>query len=195
MLRAGSLIDGRFEIEGELGRGGTATVFLARDRQMMGERVALKVLHPHLGNDDALRARLGREILACRSLSHPNILPVYELPNVDGYVFLSMAYHRGRNLSERLGESGPMSIEEVRALGLALSSALQAAHLKGILHRDIKPQHVLISDDGAAQLVDFGLARIEQLGTLVGKEGVIGTAGYVPPEVLVGEGWEPRGDL
>lgn len=194
MLREGQVLGDRFEIRGELGRGGTAVVYLARDK-VLGNDVALKVLHGHLRSDSIMRDRLSREVQACRRLIHPNILPVYEVHEAEGQLFLAMAHHPGMTLQEWLSEKGPMSVEQVRSFGADIASALEFAHLHGVLHRDLKPQNLLLDEEGHPQLTDFGFARLMDLTSMTASTQVLGTPGYVAPEIYAGDRWEPRSDL
>lgn len=183
----------RFELLGELGRGGMATVHLALDRRT-GERVALKLLHPHLCADPSARRRLDRELAAARRLDHPGVLVAREAVEVDGQIGLVLPLHAGRTLAEVVALNGPLPADQVRRLGLRLAEALAAAHRAGVLHRDLSPRNVLLDERGAPVLADFGLARVQE--TQASRStALLGTAGYVAPEVLAGGRAEPRSDL
>lgn len=192
-LGAGTVLGDRFEIVGELGRGGTATVYLARDR-LRGERLALKVLHPHLAHDPTMRERLRREVQAAAVLRHPSALVAHDLHELDGLLALSLPYHSGETLTERVASGGALPVPQVRTLGIQLAGALAEAHRSGLLHRDVTPNNVLIGPDGGAVLTDFGLARIAEPGGSR-STGVLGTAGYAAPEVYAGNRRDPRSDL
>ena len=183
----------RFEILGELGRGGMATVYLADDR-VRDERVALKVLHPHLSDDPEARARLIREVRATRDLTHPHVLVPYDVHEDQGRLALSMPLHRGQTLADRVALDGPLSPDDLEALAKALSSALAAAHERGVLHRDVTPANVLVGEHDGIRLTDFGLARIESQATAT-RTAALGTVGYTAPEVYGGERAGPRSDL
>jgi serine/threonine-protein kinase len=191
-LVPGTLLGGRFDLHGVVGRGGSATVWLATDR-LRGERVALKVLHAHLGADPAMRRRVRREVVAAAALVGAPVLAPYDLHELDGHVALSMPFHHGQTLAERVASGGPLAPEEVRALGVRLAEALAAAHRAGVLHRDVTAGNVLLDTPGDAVLTDFGLARLEQGGTR--STGLLGTAGYAAPEVYSGVRSDPRSDL
>gem|GEM_PF-2764293 len=192
-LAPGTVLAERFEILGVLGRGGMATVVLAHDR-LRGERVALKVLHPHLAGDPAMAARLKREVQAAARVRHPAALVAHELHQLDGHTLLTLPYHPGQTLAERVAATGPMAPESVRAMGIRLAQALAHAHRAGVLHRDVNPNNVMVSDDGQAVLMDFGLARLASAST-GHTAGVLGTTGYAAPEALDGQRGDPRSDL
>ena len=181
----------RFEILGELGRGGMAVVYLARDRTR-GERVALKVLHQHLAADSGARARLVREVRAAGRIRHPGVLVAHEIHELNGRLALSMPVHMGGTLTERL-ERGPLGAEALRRVAVSLAETLAAAHRAGVIHRDITPNNVLLDEAGMPLLADFGLARLE--GAASATASALGTWGYTAPEVYDGKGADPRADL
>ena len=192
-LQAGHVLAERFEIVGILGRGGMATVYLAHDR-LRGERVALKVLHPHLADDPSMRARLRREVLAAARLRHPGALVANELHELDGTWALSLPYHPGRTLSEWVTEEGPLGADDLRRLGTRLAEVLAEAHRQGILHRDVTPNNVMMGARGEPMLTDFGLARLQDSRSTRGTS-MLGTSGYTAPEIFTGGRAEPRSDL
>jgi serine/threonine protein kinase len=181
----------RYEIESELGRGGMGVVYLATDSKL-GRRVALKQLalsEVGTGSDEAVR-RFMREARVMGSLLHPAIVILYDVLEEEDDLYLVMEYYPSRNLSEVVADRGSLGEEEVRHIGARLSSGLAAAHAKGIIHRDVKPENVLIGDDGA-KLTDFGVARItegvrQQVTKLTQSGYYVGTPGYMAPEVIKG---------
>jgi len=189
----GLVLAERFEIIGVLGRGGMATVYLARDR-VRGERVALKVLHDHLAQDPAMRARLRREVVAAARLRHPGALVAHELHDLAGTWALSLPFHPGQTLAEEIAQQGPMGPDAVRRLGVRLAEVLAEAHGAGLLHRDLTPSNVMIGARGDPMLTDFGLARLRDGGSTRGT-GMLGTPGYAAPEVYDGVRADPRSDL
>lgn len=189
----GQVLAERFEIVGVLGRGGMATVYLARDR-VRDERVALKILHDHLAQDPAMRDRLRREVVAAARLRHPGALVAYELHDLAGTWALSLPFHPGQTLAEQVSQQGPMEPEAVRRLGVRLAEVLAEAHSKGLLHRDLTPGNVMIGPRGEPMLTDFGLARLRDGGSTRGT-GMLGTPGYAAPEVYDGVRADPRSDL
>jgi len=174
----------RFEIERELGRGGAARVFLAREPG--GRRVALKVLHPELLASSAAD-RFLREIRLAGTLDHPNIAPLLGSGEQGWAVYYTMAYVEGPSLRERL-TTGPLGLDETRRLAADLLSALEHAHERGIVHRDVKPENIVLSSAGAV-LLDFGIARaVEQIGAeQLTRSGItLGTSSYMSPEQVQG---------
>ncbi len=192
-LVRGAVLGERFTLIGELGRGGMATVWLAEDR-VRGARVALKILHAHLVGDTSTRERLRREVMTAGLIKHEGALLAQELHELDGHLALSMPYHPGRTLAERVAAEGPIGGTALRAIGARLADVLAAAHRAGVLHRDITPANVMIDDAGEAMLTDFGLARLEQWQS-TRHTGALGTAGHAAPEVYDGERADPRSDL
>ena len=180
----------RFTVLGELGRGGMATVVLARDARS-GEEVALKLLHAHLSDQPSARRRVAREVAASQQVRHPAVLAVQEVVAVDGRLGLVLPVCRGGSLQDLVAREGPLSEPRLRALLQALGGALAAAHGAGVLHRDVTPGNVLIRD-GAFVLADFGVARVAVGHTA--STTALGTPGYAPPEAWDGTGWDPRAD-
>jgi serine/threonine protein kinase len=182
-LVQGALGD-RFLVERELGRGGAARVFLARDPG--GRQVALKVLHPELLASSAAD-RFLREIRLAAQLDHPNIAPLLASGEQGWAVYYTMAYIEGPSLRERL-TAGPLGIDETRRLAADLLSALEHAHGQGIVHRDVKPENIVLSPAGAV-LLDFGIARaVETIGAeQLTRSGItLGTSSYMSPEQVQG---------
>lgn len=192
-LQNGRVLGGRFEVLGVLGRGGMATVYLAVDR-VRGERVALKVLHDHLGAQPAMIERLRREVRAAGRIRHPHALVAYDLQELDGHFALVMPLHAGRTLAEAVEADGPLAAAELISLAKVLAEALSEAHRRGVLHRDVTPQNVMVDREGVGSLTDFGLARVDDQRSATGTT-ALGTAGYAAPEVYSGERSDPRSDL
>ena len=181
-LEAGSRLGKRFEIRGVLGRGGTATVYLARDT-LREEDVALKVLSEPHALHPSTRARLRREVLAASRLRHPNALVAYELHEFDGRLALTMPVHPGRTLHDYVALHGPLDGAALYRLALQIGGALSEAHRLGIVHRDITPSNIMVDERGDAVLTDFGLAHIDDQRTMTGT-GALGTCGYAAPEMF-----------
>ncbi len=176
---------GSYKIIEKLGQGGMATVYKAYHAGL-DRYVALKVLHPDLTEDPTFTARFQREARLVAKLDHPNIVPVYDFAEYDGYPYLVMKFIEGETLKARLGR-GPLTTEEIDLTVDSVGSALAYAHQEGILHRDIKPSNVLIGTDGRIYLADFGLARIAQSGaSTLSTDAVMGTPQYISPEQAVG---------
>jgi eukaryotic-like serine/threonine-protein kinase len=193
---AGRRLVGRYRLIRRIGHGGSAEVWQARDERLY-RTVAIKTLHPHLLPDAASRARFATEARAAAGLSHPAIVPVYDVIEDPASPAIVLRYVSGTTLADRLLASGPMSEREVVAIGADLAGALDHAHRLGIVHRDLKPGNVLIDDDGRAQLVDFGIARFladaASRDTTSGQ--VMGTLRYMAPEQLAGTRADARTDL
>jgi hypothetical protein len=194
MLGKGSVVGGRYEIEGEIGRGGFAVVYAARDRQV-GTEVALKAIVPPPASVEAVRARTRREILAVRALAHPNVVPIYDLIEEGPYLVLVMERVVGSDLDALVTARGPLPADEIALLGRGVADALAAAHRRGIIHRDVKPRNVLVDGAGQPRLTDFGAARMEGQETLSHTAGMIGTIDYAAPEALAGRRVDARADV
>jgi serine/threonine protein kinase/class 3 adenylate cyclase len=178
-----------------IGSGGVAEVYLARDRDL-GRDVALKMLRQHYTYDEDAVERFEREAKRAASLSHPNLVSVYDLGRAeDGLYCIVMEYIPGGNLKERIREKGPLPPEEAIEIGLHVARGLRVVHDRGIVHRDIKPQNVLLSESGEAKVADFGIARAVAASTVTETGFVVGTAHYLSPEQALGYPATPRSDL
>jgi len=189
---------GGYKIEALLGRGGMGTVFRAEE-VTLGRKVALKVIAPELARDDRFRERFLRESRIAASLDHPHIVPIFKAGEEDGALYLAMRYVEGTDLAKLLQENG--ALDPSRAVGILeqVAEALDAAHEKGLVHRDVKPSNVLISVAAGKEhcyLADFGLTK--RTGSLSGISAageVVGTLEYVAPEQITGDAVEARADL
>jgi serine/threonine-protein kinase len=189
------LLDGRYAIEARLARGGMASVYLATDVRL-DRRVAVKVMHAALAEDPDFVARFNREARAAARLSHPAVVSVYDQGTDDGNVFLVMEYVGGSTLREVLRERGKLTPAEAVAVMDYVLAALGAAHAAGLVHRDVKPENVLITPDGRVKVADFGLARAIAGTTLTGDDGMLlGTASYVSPEQVRDGAADARSDV
>ncbi|MFJ5957882.1 Stk1 family PASTA domain-containing Ser/Thr kinase [Paenarthrobacter sp. NPDC092416] len=188
----GTTVDGRYDVRSRLARGGMSTVYLATDQRLERD-VALKVLHPHLANDQTFLERLSREAKAAASLSHPHIVGVLD-QGEDGHIaYLVMEYVKGHTLRDVLNEQGALPPRLALALIDPVIEGLAAAHGSGLIHRDIKPENVLIADDGRIKVGDFGLARAVTATTSTGA--LIGTVAYLAPELVLGKAADARSDI
>ena len=154
----GRTLDGRYRVLRRIADGGMATVYLAVDERLDRE-VALKVMRPHLAHDESFVTRFRREARSAASCRHPNVVAVYDQGEDDGYVFLAMEYVPGQTLREVLHEEGPLTPRAALDVLEPVLQALAEAHAKGLIHRDVKPENVIINDNGTVKVADFGLAR------------------------------------
>ena len=186
--RAAAALSRQYRIEDEIGRGGMSVVFRARDLRLERD-VAIKVLPPELAHDQAVGSRFTREAQTSAQLSHAHIVPIHDVGERDGIAYFVMALVAGGNLAQRLEHQPLRSIDEVRRLLCETSDALAYAHLHGVIHRDIKPDNILIDGaSGRAMVTDFGIARAMEGGTRLTQTGVaVGTPTYMSPEQAVGE--------
>ncbi len=176
------LLDGRYAVESRLARGGMASVYLATDTRL-DRRVAIKVMHPGLAEDPDFVARFNREARASARLSHPDIVAVYDQGEDDGQAFLVMEYVPGATLRAVLRDRGRLSPAEALAVMDHVLAALAAAHDAGLVHRDVKPENVLVTADGRVKVADFGLARAVAGHTLTAADGaLLGSPAYLAPE-------------
>jgi serine/threonine protein kinase len=190
-----TIVDDRYDMGRGLGSGGMGEVFLARDR-VLGRDVALKVLRRQYAGDSEFAERFLREARSAASLSHPNIVQVYDRGETeDGASYIAMEYVPGGTLKEKISREGPLAAREAAALGAQVAEALGAAHDRGMVHRDIKPQNVLLTEKGDAKVADFGIARAGSSVTISKTGSVMGTAGYMSPEQALGEPATPKSDL
>jgi serine/threonine protein kinase len=185
---SGELIDGRYQLIRQVASGGMATIYEALDTRL-DRKVAVKIMHPHLAEDEAFVARFIREAKAAAALSHPNIVAVQDQgwnQNGTPAVFIVMELVEGHTLREYLFERGSLSVPEVIRHLIPILSALSAAHKIGIVHRDIKPENILISANGKVKVADFGLARGELIGNSVTAESsvIMGSVSYLSPEQI-----------
>ena len=169
-------------------------VYKAVDKRL-DRTVALKFLASHLVSNDESRRRFIREAKAAAALQHPNICTVYEIDEVNGQTFIAMAYLDGQELSQEI-EAGPLKVERLLDLAEQVARGLQEAHGKGVVHRDIKPANIMVTTQGQAVLMDFGLAQLVHGGSKLTKEGTsVGTSAYMSPEQTTGEPIDLRTDV
>jgi len=190
-----TVLEDRYDVVRPLGSGGMGEVFLARDR-VLGRNVALKVLRKQYAGDEEFAERFKREAMSAASLSHPNIVQVYDRGETEeGASYIAMEYVPGGTLKERISREGPIEAADAAALGAQVAEALGAAHERGMVHRDIKPQNVILTAGGTAKVADFGIARASSSVTISRTGSVMGTAGYMSPEQALGKPATPKSDL
>lgn len=190
----GRLVDSRYEIVDRLARGGMATVYRARDRRL-DRVVALKLMHPHLADSPDFVARFRREARAAARLSSPGVVAVYDQGSLDGVAYLVMELVEGPTLRDLIA-AGPLSARESLGLTAQVLGPLGAAHRAGLVHRDVKPENVLLPADGSvAKVADFGLARAVTEVTQTSTGNVLGTVAYLAPELITHGASGPRADV
>ena len=192
----GTVLGGRYEIQGKLGSGGMAVVYKAKDT-ILGRAVALKTLHGHYAGEQIFRQRFKQEARAMASLDHPNVVKVYDICQDGEMPFIVAECVDGDDLGELLARSGKLNEMFTQRVAAQLLQALSYAHHRGVIHRDIKPSNILITRDGAVKVGDFGIARlIEDDEAETGEPGeVIGSARYMSPEQLQGKEATSRSDI
>jgi serine/threonine-protein kinase len=190
------MLGGRYRLIREIARGGMGTVWEAEDT-LLDRHVAVKLLHAQFADDPEFLERFRREARAAARLSHPNIVSIYDVgEDVETRTpFIVMELVEGGNLKERIQRSAPMPDSEIRAVGAALAATLEFAHRRGIVHRDVKPQNVLLDEDGRPRLTDFGIAQAMASQGLTRTGAVMGSVHYLAPEQVRGRPAGPQSDL
>ncbi|WIB27616.1 Stk1 family PASTA domain-containing Ser/Thr kinase [Curtobacterium sp. MCSS17_015] len=189
----GRMIDQRYRVRSRIARGGMATVYLATDVRLE-RRVAVKIMHGHLADDQAFRERFIQEARSAARLSHPNLVGVYDQGAEDDCVYIVMEYIPGITLRDLLQEHRALTPEQATDILRAVLAGLASAHRAGIVHRDLKPENVLLADDGRIKLGDFGLARATTANTATGAA-LLGTIAYLSPELVTRGAADSRSDI
>ena len=190
----GTVLSGRYRLEAKLGSGGMSTVYLARD-ETLDRPVAVKVMHREMSEQEDQLQRFRQEARAVAKLTHPNVVAVIDAGEDGGHPYIVFEYVKGETLKQRIGRVGALDTQEAIAYAIEVARGLSVAHARNMVHRDIKPQNVLIDEEGRAKLTDFGISRqLEQDGvTATGR--VLGTTDYVAPEQAMGKDVDPRSDI
>lgn len=194
MLSKGQKINDRYEIIKTIGEGGMANVYLANDL-ILDRKVAIKVLRGDLSNDEKFIRRFKREALSVSNLSHPNIVEVYDVGEEDGNYYIVMEYIEGKTLKQLLQKRGALTLPEVIDIMSQLTDGLAHAHEAYIIHRDIKPQNIMIEDNGMIKITDFGIAMALNSTQLTQTNSVMGSVHYLPPEQANGKGSTIKSDI
>lgn len=194
MIEKGQKINDRYEIIKSIGEGGMANVYLAYDT-ILDRRVAIKVLRGDLSNDEKFVRRFQREALSASSLSHPNIVEMYDVGEDDGIYYIVMEYIEGKTLKQLIKKRGSITISEAIDIMLQLTDGISHAHDSYIIHRDLKPQNILIKEDGTIKITDFGIAMALNSTQLTQTNSVMGSVHYLPPEQASGKGSTIRSDI
>jgi len=193
-LNPGSVLGGRYEILQMLGEGGMGAVYKARDREL-DRYVALKIIRPELANQPEVLRRFKQELILARKVTHKNVIRIFDLGEADGIKFISMDFIEGQDLRSLLNQKGKLSPEEATAIMLQVCQALDAAHAEGVVHRDLKPQNIMIDAQGRTTVMDFGIARSMELTGMTQTGALIGTPEYMSPEQAKGQEVDARSDL
>jgi serine/threonine-protein kinase len=193
--RFATALDGQYELECEIGRGGMGVVYRARDLRL-DRRVAVKTLPPHLANDPVVRERFLREARTAGSLSHQHIVPIHRADELGGHVFFVMGYVDGESLAQRIRARGTLEPRDVVPILTDVADALGSAHRRGVIHRDVKAENILLDGaTGSALVTDFGIARLAEAAPLTATGQVLGTVHYLSPEQVAGEDVDARSDI
>jgi len=187
-------IAGRYSLERELGRGGMGVVYLAREVRL-DRPVAIKLLPPSKASDPRLRERFLREARTAAKLSHPNVIPIFAVEEIDEFVFFAMAYVEGETLTERVRRRGPLAPSDGSRVLRDVAWALAYAHAQGVIHRDVKPDNILLENGGRVLVADFGIAGVVAGAGGLNTGEVIGTPEFMSPEQALGEAVDARSDL
>ena len=193
-LVKGRVLGGRYEIIAVLGRGGMGWVYMARDREI-DKVVALKVIRRELAGDENVIKRFREEIILARKVTHKNVLRIYDIAEADGIKFISMPYIEGRDLKGVIAERGPLAADQAISIARQVASALKCAHEAGVIHRDLKPQNILIDSQGTVYVTDFGIAKSAEAGGLTLTGQIMGTPEYMSPEQAEGRTVDYRTDI
>ena len=194
MIAKGQKINERYEIIRSIGEGGMANVYLGYDT-ILDRNVAIKVLRGDLSNDEKFVRRFQREALSASSLSHPNIVEMYDVGEDDGVYYIVMEYIEGQTLKQLLKKRGKLTLSEAIDIMLQLTDGMAHAHDSYIIHRDLKPQNIMIKDDGQIKITDFGIAMALNSTQLTQTNSVMGSVHYLPPEQAAGKGSTIKSDI
>lgn len=189
----GRLVDGRYRVRARIARGGMATVYVATDLRLE-RRVALKVMHGHLSDDSVFQSRFIQEARSAARLADPHVVNVFDQGQDDDMAYLVMEYLPGITLRDLLKQQRRLSVPQTVTIMDAVLSGLAAAHRAGIVHRDVKPENVLLAEDGRIKIGDFGLARATTANTATGQM-LLGTIAYLAPELVTRGTADARSDI
>jgi len=193
-LGVGTLLGERYEILAMLGQGGMGAVYKARDQEL-DRVVALKVIRPELTTNPDILKRFKQELILARQVTHRNVIRIFDLGQADGLKFITMEFLEGQDLRAELTKRGKFSPEDAARIILQISRALEVAHGEGVVHRDLKPQNIMLDANARAYVMDFGIARSAYLPGMTQTGALIGTPEYMSPEQAKGEKLDERSDL
>ena len=190
----GTVLGERYEIIALLGQGGMGAVYKARDTEL-DRLVALKIIRPELTTNPEILKRFKQELILARQVTHRNVIRIFDLGQADGFKFITMEYLEGQDLRAVLREKGKLTPEEAARIILQICRALEAAHSEGVIHRDLKPQNIMLDANGRAYVMDFGIARSAYLPGMTQTGALVGTPEYMSPEQAKGEKLGEQSDL
>ena len=190
----GTQLNGRYRLDAQIGAGGMSTVYLAFD-SILERRVAIKLLHREIAADSGQLERFRREARAVAQFSHPHIVGVIDAGEDEGRPYIVFEYVEGETLKDRIRRLGRLPVDEAIAYAIEIARALGAAHARGVVHRDVKPQNVLVDEEGRAKVTDFGIARLTDESGLTAEGRVLGTTDYVSPEQALGHDVNGQSDI
>jgi eukaryotic-like serine/threonine-protein kinase len=193
-LRPGSVLGNRYEILQQLGQGGMGAVYQARDREL-DRMVAMKVIRPELATRPDILQRFKQELILARQVTHRNVIRIFDLGEAGGIKFITMEFIEGQDLKTLVTEKGKLSTDETVSIIEQVCLALEAAHAEGVVHRDLKPQNIMVDKQGKVSVMDFGIARSVELGGMTQTGALVGTPEYMSPEQVRGEKVDARSDL
>jgi tetratricopeptide (TPR) repeat protein/predicted Ser/Thr protein kinase len=194
VIEVGSVVGNRFEILQLLGEGGMGAVYKAHDRELEKD-VALKLIRAELARNPEILQRFKHEIILARQITHRNVIRIFDIGQAEGHKYITMEYLDGRDLRSVLREKGKLPPEEAAKIVLQICRALEAAHCEGVIHRDLKPQNIMLDASGRAYVMDFGIARSAYLPGMTQTGALVGTPEYMSPEQAKGEKLDERSDL
>ncbi len=193
-LEPGKVLGGRYEIVELLGEGGMGAVYKARDREL-DRLVALKVIHPELARNPQILQRFKQELILARQITHKNVIRIFDLGAADGIKFITMEYVEGQDLKSLLRQGQKFTAEDAAGIIQQVCRALNAAHVANVVHRDLKPQNIMLDKQGKVLVMDFGIARSMEMSGLTQTGTLMGTPEYMSPEQAKGEEIDARSDL
>src|SRR5579863_8037602 len=193
-FRRGEVFGGRYEILQMLGEGGMGAVYKARDREV-DHLVALKLIRPEMADHPVILARFKQELLTARQVTHRNVIRIFDLSEVDGVKFITMEFVEGCDLRQLLLDNGKLSPQQAVDTIRQVLFALEAAHGAGVIHRDLKPQNIMLEKTGRILVMDFGLARSLESDGMTQSGALLGTIEYMSPEQAMGKHLDGRSDL
>src|SRR5262245_19181612 len=193
-IEPGMVVGERFEILQLLGEGGMGAVYKAHDRELERD-VALKLIRPELARNPEILQRFKHELILARQVTHRNVIRIFDQGQAEGHKYITMEYLDGRDLRSVLRETGKLAPEEAAKIVLQICRALEAAHAEGVIHRDLKPQNIMLDANGRAYVMDFGIARAAYLPGMTQTGALVGTPEYMSPEQAKGEKLDERSDL